>query len=276
MTIQEFFNKLNKLREQRRIEKCVRRGEPIPFDYKGKTYFLNPDQAAVYHIQNSTEKLMKMIRLASSEARICFDVGANCGLFSALLARESPEIQSHAFEPSEELHTLIKKNCRDMKLTLVDRAVGDSEGVLPFFVNPDSQQTNSCNYDAVAMCSDEKKILKREVPVTTLDKYASDLGIEKVDILKIDVQGFEGAVFRGAKTMMPSVREIFVESTWMDVESIVNVIPLAREYGFSHLSVINPVYMGVDLMLSREAPSDPSLVEASYLLEDVEQLPRWI
>ena len=274
--IEEILKKLCKIREQRRIQKHVRAGELIPFDFEGKTYFLNPDRASVYHIQNSTEKLMKMIRLASPEARVCFDVGANCGLFSALLAGENQSIDIHAFEPSQELHALIKKNCRERQPTIFEGAVGDKEGVLPFFVNPDSQQTKSCNFDAVAMFSDEEKILTRNVPVTTLDSYASDRGIEKVDILKIDVQGFEGAVFRGAKTILPSVREIFVESTWMDVESIINVVPLAREYGYSHLSVINPVYMGVDLMLSREPPTDPSLVEASYYLEEVEQSPRWI
>lgn len=275
MTFKTILAKIEKFRDQSRIEKLVRRNEPIPFEYGGRTYHLNPDRASVYHIQNSTKKIQRMIRLADRESKTCFDVGANCGIFSGLLAKELPEIEIHAFEPSSELHSLIDLNCQDANLKIYRGAVGDSEGEVTFFVNPNSQQTNSCNFEAVAMVSEEESIEKRTVPVTTLDSYRSKEAIGKVDILKIDVQGFEGAVFRGAKSLLPSVRQVFLESTWMDIESIVNVVPLAKEYGFSHLSVINPVFMGVDLLLSRQPPSISSFVESSYHLDKIEALSKW-
>lgn len=275
MNLKIILKKLAQYREQSRIEKLVKKNESIPFQYRGRTYHLNPDRASVYHIRNSTEKIERMVRLADPESKTCFDVGANCGIFSALLARELPEIAIHAFEPSKELHALIELNCKGSNPTIYRGAVGDAEGEVTFFVNPESQQTNSCNFEAVAMVSKEEVIEKRTVPMTTLDAYLAKAAVQKVDILKIDVQGFEGAVFRGGKAVLASVKQVFLESTWMDVESITNVVPLAREYGFSHLSVINPVFMGVDLLLSKEAPRDTSLVEASYSLDEIEKVQRW-
>lgn len=275
MNLKIILTKLAQYREQGRIENLVKKNEPIPFQYQGQTYHLNPDRASVYHIRNSTEKIERMVRLADPGSKTCFDVGANCGIFSALLARELPEVEIHAFEPSNELHALIELNCKGSNLTIYRGAVGDAEGEVTFFVNPDSQQTNSCNFDAVAMVSKEEVIEKRTVPMTTLDAYLAKAEIHEVDILKIDVQGFEGAVFRGGKSVLSSVKQVFLESTWMDVESITNVVPLAREYGFCHLSVINPVFMGVDLLLSKEAPKDTSLVEASYSLDEIEKVRRW-
>ena len=55
--------------------------------------------------------------------------------------------------------------------------------------------------------------------------------IKKIDVLKVDVQGYEGAVFRGCGDLVSTVEMLFVESTWMDIESIVETIPFALEHG---------------------------------------------
>ncbi|MDC1206873.1 FkbM family methyltransferase [Akkermansiaceae bacterium] len=276
MKVNQFFEKLAKLREQQRVERHIRKGEVVPFEFNGQSFFLNPDRAACYHVLNSTAKLQRMADLAVSDAKTCFDVGANCGLFSALIGQKIPGIGLHAFEPSVDLPDLIRRNCDGLDLSLVPKAVGDQEGTEIFYVNPDSQQTNSCNYEAVALVSGKAEIEKREVELTTLDVYAKQQEITELDILKVDVQGYEGPVFRGAKSLLPNTSQIFVESTWMDIESILNVIPMARQYGFEYLSVISPVFMGVDLLLDRDEPGDPSKVESTYRLSQLDGLDSWL
>lgn len=193
-----------------------------------------------------------MTNLVSKDSRTIFDVGANCGVFSAFAAIRCPSAKVFAFEPSTDLIPLIKKNCQGLNVSVLPHAVSEQTETKTLFVNPNSQQTNSLNADAVTLVSKCQQIEERTVLCTSLDDFAAKENLVGIDILKVDVQGFEGAVFRGGQTVLRSVKQLFVESTWMDIESVVHLIPLAKKYGFRFAAVVNPVYLGADLLLSKE------------------------
>lgn len=222
---------------------------PVSFRFRGQKYWLNSDYAAAYHIDNSTGKLAKMVELIPPDAKVVFDVGGNCGIFSAMAAKRCPKAKIYCFEPSSELVPVIQRNCRE-NVKICQWAVADKDGEIQFYVNEQSQQTNSVMKNSVEVFA-STEVREMIVPSRTIDSIAKEFGIDTIDVLKIDIQGAEELAFRGAGRMLQSVSMLFVESSWLDLGSVASIIPFSRKYGFSHIYVINPVQYGADLLLSR-------------------------
>ena len=208
----KFFFKSQKLLKRIGYYGYLKANKPIPFEFNSKTYFSNPDRSAINHIERSVQKISNLSNMIHFEPRVVFDVGANCGLFSAFVAEKYPNCNIFCFEPSEELIPIIKMNCNRYNVSIYDCAVSDTDGSVTFYVNPDSQQTNSVNVQAVKVVSAVDQILETgTVKCRSLDSIVEENKIDQVDVLKVDVQGFEGAVFRGGANMLKKVNLIFVE-----------------------------------------------------------------
>lgn len=257
-----------------KIKWLVRQGKPIPFQFRGTQYVVNPDDSAAYHIHNSTDKIAKLADLVGHDAEVVFDVGANCGLFSAFASARLPKCTFHIFEPAPELLPYLETNCGGGNLHIHPIAVSDVVGQVDFFVNPSSQQTNSLSANAVELfVTPETRgagMNCLRVDCISLDRFCEDNGITQIDVLKIDVQGAEGGVLRGSSSILEHVNALFIESTWIDIESILNLVPFARERGFLYLSVLSPVYMGADILLTRSM-LDSELVINQFRLDDYKE-----
>lgn len=231
--------------DQRHLTRLRRRGKPLPVTVGGDTYYLNPEPTALYHARESIPKLSRLVATLP-DAKTVFDVGANCGVFSAMCARKFPHAQIHAFEPTAALQPWLALNCTPT-VTVHQVAVGDRNGDATLYIHPDSQQANSLQSSAVEAFLDPAKIQTETVRCITLDSLPAC-----PDVLKVDVQGLEGAVLRGATRALDSVQYLFLEVTWLDLEGVQRILPAAEHYGFTHVAVVNPVHTGADLLFTRE------------------------
>lgn len=140
---------------------------------------------------------------------VCFDVGAAYGMYSYSLADlVGPNGTVHSFEPQFKSHFLLRsgKNAAGAHHMSVNRVgVGREQGafdiILPMkFGLPIHGHAHLG--DGVATQHEEsgKFSWKRtiRVPVTTVDKVCAERSIERVDFMKVDVEGFEPAVIQGA------------------------------------------------------------------------------
>lgn len=245
------FNWAVSLIDAIRLAALNRMGKPLRIKVDGGNYYINPEPAALYHAHHSMSKLVRMVDLIG-DAKSIFDVGANCGIFATLCARKFPTATIHAFEPAKALQPILVRNCADTNVVVHQLAVGEQNGLVTLFVNPDSQQTNSLERSAVAAFSDSSNIETETVPCVTIDSFVSEHTIPPIDVLKVDVQGLEGAVLRGARAALEGVQYLFVEATWLDPEGSQRILPAAEHYGFKHLAVVNPVHTGADLLFTRE------------------------
>lgn len=75
--------------------------------------------------------------------------------------------------------------------------------------------------------------------------------------------------------MLPDIDMLFVESTWMDIESIIELIPFAIHYGFNFASVLNPVHYGADILFSRKEVSSPD-IDMVFSISDKLLMKTWI
>jgi FkbM family methyltransferase len=126
------------------------------------------------------------------------DAGANIGYFSLLSAQiVGPGGRVIAIEPMpanrDVLGRAIAENALT-QITLVAEAIGDAPGTGSLHQADQSEFPNR----TASMASDASGGQRLEVRIRTLDELLESLGVEHVDLLKIDVDGFEWKVLQGA------------------------------------------------------------------------------
>ncbi|MBL8058392.1 MAG: FkbM family methyltransferase [Anaerolineales bacterium] len=133
---------------------------------------------------------------------LVLDVGANYGLFTLLAARRvGPAGRVYAFEPSARERAGLLKNIAANGLTnvtVLEQAVADRPGLAQLAVARDG------GLNALARNAHPEQAVThwQPVSVTTLDDFVAGAGLPRVDFLKIDVEGAEALVLRGAARLL--------------------------------------------------------------------------
>lgn len=140
---------------------------------------------------------------------IAFDVGANVGEWTTsvlgLLAAAQLKGHLHCFEPApaafSKLQSALAGNRLGEKVICMNAGLGDSDGAMELHINGGTSGTNSFyqrRLEGLNISYRERKT----VQVTTVDNYCRKNGISHIDFLKVDVEGHELAVMRGAAAML--------------------------------------------------------------------------
>jgi FkbM family methyltransferase len=158
-----------------------------------------------------------MRRLVDAPRPVVFDVGANSGQTIGLVRRRFRDAVIHAFEPSEAAFAELQANCGrlpDVRLNPV--ALGGETGEYEFY-----EMACSAMSSFLPLGRDGWSRVVRTVrmPVTTVDDYCSRHGIESIDILKSDTQGYDLEVLRGARRMLEArrVHLIYLEVNFAEI-----------------------------------------------------------
>lgn len=141
---------------------------------------------------NGEDRLVNL--LGGLDPAVVFDVGANVGDWSLGLLAASPGSRVHAFEPVPTTADAFQRRVGD-RATLVRSALGSSPGAAILYV---PFGTTSVLASAV-VAGDGQPI---ECPVSRGDEYCRDHGIEQIDFLKVDVEGWELEALRGFGAML--------------------------------------------------------------------------
>jgi FkbM family methyltransferase len=128
------------------------------------------------------------------------DVGANVGEWLELVAATHGDhpFAALAFEPSQSALTLLQARFgADPGVHILNVALGDEPGVQSFFEEVAAGKGSSFVPGFLRAAGSS-----RAVQVTTLDEAVSARGWEHVDMLKIDAEGYDLRVLRGAKHLL--------------------------------------------------------------------------
>lgn len=148
--------------------------------------------------------------LAGLERPTVFDVGAHTGHVTATYRRVFPGATIYAFEPWPEAYAALRARfADDADIHSVSTAVADEIGERTFFVNAYAP-TNSL----LPRVRSARRYYPRHaaaqgsttVQTTTLDAFTAEHGIERIDILKLDIQGGELLALRGAGGLLRAQR----------------------------------------------------------------------
>ena len=184
-----------------------------------------------YHFRN----------LLNNSQPVIFDIGAYVGDTIKQFNSSFPECYIHAFEPFDDSFSFLKNRFKKTdKIFLNNIAVGDrSLGNIKMYItqNKGSSSLLQPTIDANEFWDGNPLSTQKEVRVETItiDKYCEQYNIESIDILKIDVQGNELKVLKGAKRMLKEKRvsliftEISIAPNYKEQSEIDEVIKLLRE-----------------------------------------------
>ena len=138
--------------------------------------------------------------------RIAIDIGANMGEYSFFMAQHARLVMS--FEPNPDLWPEIRRRVPRAKIEGV--ALSDHAGAAEFrYVETNTGVATIEGQNPLSMIGDKSSIHTREVPLRTLDSYRFD----DVAFMKIDVEGHEEAVLRGAAETLRRCRPaLLIES----------------------------------------------------------------
>jgi len=138
-----------------------------------------------------------------------FDIGANIG-FTAITMSKRLSINGtvYAFEPDPFNFCRLSKNIElnpEATIFQQKQGLGSEKTELKLaVVTPHNLGGNRIVQDAVSDFT--------LVPITTLDDFCAEHGVERVDLIKIDVEGFELNVLQGGETVISrDLPDIFIE-----------------------------------------------------------------
>lgn len=140
-------------------------------------------------------------RLAE-RAAVTIDVGAFVGYFTLLAAHANPAGRVFAFEPLPPVYDRLRRDVALNRLSNVEwvpAAAGDRDGEADFFHLPEGLPTSSSL--SPGFMSQVTSHHSR-VAVRRLDGFVADLGLARVDLLKIDTESTEPAVLAGAASLL--------------------------------------------------------------------------
>lgn len=133
-----------------------------------------------------------------AQFRRVFDVGAHVGDWSREVLEHCPAVELLAcYEPSPFTCAILRDSLApDARVEIFECAVSDAPGVLDYYEQPSAAPTSSLSSQWSSGAT------KREVSVVTVDDEMDRLGLDSLDLLKSDAEGYDLHVLRGARAAL--------------------------------------------------------------------------
>lgn len=141
-------------------------------------------------------------------APVIFDVGANEGDFTAGMLAALADCRVHCFEPNPKTHArLSARFAGDGRAIINNLGMGDKPGSFTLYDYAGSEGSGHASFLPATFEDVYKSATQTvEAKVGTLDAYIAERGIERVDFLKVDVEGLEKAVLEGGAQSLAAGR----------------------------------------------------------------------
>lgn len=153
-------------------------------------------------------ELIPILRPLVPQDGVIFDVGAHAGQMAKLFAEMAPEGRVYAFEPGAYALAILRPMVR-MKgrrcISIHPIAFGAKPGALT--LSTPIKQSGSMGFGLSHLGEGgEGQVFKHEVAVETIDRFVAQEGIERLDFIKADIEGWEMQMLLGAKETLSRLR----------------------------------------------------------------------
>lgn len=164
----------------------------------GINNFVNDEVSGEAHVIRSV-----LPRIAPRDA-VLFDVGANVGKYSEKLRKTFPHARIFAFEPNPQTFAQLSRSAKENRIEPTMAAVGESVGKVELFILPNewSDELATLHRDVLTDIHGGRNVEATMVDVVTLDDFCGSRGIDRIDFLKIDTEGHELSVLKGASRLL--------------------------------------------------------------------------
>ena len=210
---------------------------------------------AAYYAGEHDRKITWICRKLVRRGDTVLDIGANLGMVTVHMASlVGGGGVVHAFEPNPRLIGLLRRALDRNRLPQVklhEFGLGPAESMLELRV-----PLSDTGEGSFVWKRDTEDCVSLRVQVRTLDEVAKEENILHVSLLKIDVEGFEASVFRGALQFLEKVRpEAILFELMEDISGRASDAPVFRillDFGYTFLSIPR------SMVAMRLPPFDPT------------------
>lgn len=140
------------------------------------------------------------------DVQVIVDAGANIGATSVYFAKLYPDAVVHSVEPAVGPRTLLELNTAGMRVVVHPIGLSTDDGSFELFQGGDGASIMGSLHQR-PWNSAESEV----VEVRSTRAWAEETGFDRIDVLKVDVEGCEVDVLRGLEALLPTVKIVYVE-----------------------------------------------------------------
>jgi FkbM family methyltransferase len=180
---------------------------------------------------------LKAIKPYLKEDSVFIDVGANFGwysLFSSFVIGNQGKVI--AFEPFPENFRRLSQNISlnpNRKIIAENLAVGQQKGSLDLFYNNQEQNLGMVSKNATPNSR------KKNVPMIAFDDYVSDNKIDKIDFIKIDIEGAELQALMGMKEVLRKLKPVLLVEILKEQNDRNSILSFLSGLGYQQFYITN-------------------------------------
>ena len=128
---------------------------------------------------------------------VVFDIGANIGVFTCFAANVVKKVKFFAFEPVSMVFDILKKNTESYRnIEIFQLSLGSREETKEILIRTWNPGYSTIK-DSAVQRPKESFDIKENIKISKLDNIVNKLNLEKINFIKIDVEGYEVEVLRG-------------------------------------------------------------------------------
>ena len=200
------------------------------------------------------------------EISTILDVGANQGQFALSARYFYPKADIHSFEPVPGVYNTLFQNTRKAtSINTYNFALGSTSGTLEFYSNDYSHASSALQVSSLQqqMLPHTAAVNKIKVPVKKMDDLLTNISFTSPVLLKLDVQGFEKEVLKGAARSLDKVDYLLFETSFVqmyDGEPLFDEMHnFVKELGFEFIAPVGFLQtndlqiLQMDLLYKRKA-----------------------
>jgi FkbM family methyltransferase len=248
--------------------RCAGVPSPVVATRGGVTYELDLDEAidlGLYLLGVFEPEVTRAIRSIVAPGHVVVDIGANVGAHTLRIAQQVGEAgRVHAFEPTAfAYHKLVRNLALNPALAarVACHRVGltDGEQALPATISSSWSLTRPlADIHPLDMGFGESTDGARFV---SLDRWVAEAGVDRIDAVKLDVDGFEVRVLRGARATLARFRPVLIME-WAPHhyvhagEPFAAAIEILQALGYRFTTLAGASLAGTPAELERTVPAN--------------------
>tara|TARA_Y200000002_G_scaffold95356_1_gene76985 strand:+ start:426 stop:1133 length:708 start_codon:yes stop_codon:yes gene_type:complete len=176
------------------------------------------------------QKILKVLskNFENNSLSVLVDVGSHKGEYINSIKKKFNIQKIYGFEPNPDIYEILKKKIVDEKINLFNFGISDENGKIEFYKNLETSSStiNKLNtkskyykkkYFLLNIFNSKEVTKKIEINVLRLDEFIHLNKIDKIDLIKIDTEGYEFKVIKSLKKKIKNVKIIHLEHHFDDM-----------------------------------------------------------
>lgn len=198
--------------------------------------------------QEADAGTIKALKQHLTEDSVFVDVGANVGTFTLVAAAKSPRGKVHSFEPSRYHFARLNGNIDLNGFTNVKtNQVGLWDAPAASTLHVPLRNTGMSNTGAASMfadTSDPEPSKDEPIELIRLDDYVAENALDRIDVIKVDIEGAELAALRGARETLQRFHPLVLMELDLDNleragSSAADILAFWHESGYRVRRIVN-------------------------------------